>query len=173
MQKSATVETDAATPIWISPRTRQVLVAASLGVLALILWRVTTLVTLFVGGAALAIALSFPVDGLSRVMPRRVAIAVTLVFVAAIVVLVITVFAPIIADQLGALVAAVPVLSSSSTTGCHPARLARGAGSFRFARESALAETQTPARCRAAIRRATTWASLGRSCQESPGSSLP
>jgi predicted PurR-regulated permease PerM len=108
MQKSATVETDAATPIWISPRTRQVLVAASVGALALILWRVTTLVSLLVGGVALAIALSFPVDGLSRVMPRRLAIAVTLAFFAAIVVLAITVFAPIIADQLGALVAAVP-----------------------------------------------------------------
>ena len=108
MRKSDTVETDAATPIWISLRTRQVLIAASVGALALILWRVTTLVSLLVGGAALAIALSFPVDGLSRVMPRRVAIAVTLFFAAAIIVLAITVFAPVIADQLGALVAAVP-----------------------------------------------------------------
>lgn len=108
MHKRGTTETDAATPIWISPRTRQVLVVASVGALALMLWRVTTLVTLLVGGSALAIALSFPVDGLSRVMPRRVAIAVTLAFVAAIIVLAITVFAPIIADQLGSLVAAVP-----------------------------------------------------------------
>jgi predicted PurR-regulated permease PerM len=108
MQKSATVETDAATPIWISPRTRQVLVVVSAGALALILWRVTTLVSLLVGGAALAIALSFPVDGLSRVIPRRVAIAITLVVIAAIVVLAITVFAPIIANQLGALIASVP-----------------------------------------------------------------
>ena len=108
MRKSTTVETDAATPIWISRRTRQVMVVVSLGALALILWRVTTLVSLLVGGASLAVALSFPVDGLSRVMPRRVAIAVTLVFIAAIVVLAITVFVPIIADQLGALVAAVP-----------------------------------------------------------------
>ncbi len=108
MQKSAIVETDAATPIWISPRTRQMLVVACVGVLALILWRVTTLVSLLVGGAAVAGALSFPVDGLSRIMPRRVAIAVTLLVIAAIVVLAITVFAPIIADQLGALVASVP-----------------------------------------------------------------
>jgi predicted PurR-regulated permease PerM len=41
-------------------------------------------------------------------MPRRVAIAVTLFIIAAVVVLAITVFAPIIAAQLGALVAAVP-----------------------------------------------------------------
>jgi predicted PurR-regulated permease PerM len=108
MRKSTTVETDAATPIWISRRTRQVLVVVGVGVAALILWRVTTLVSLLIGGAALAVALSFPVDGLSRVMPRRVAIAVTLFLIAAIAVLAITVFAPIIADQLGALVAAVP-----------------------------------------------------------------
>jgi predicted PurR-regulated permease PerM len=108
MQTSSTVETDAATPIWISHRTRRILVAASVGALALILWRVPTLVSLAVGGAALAIALSFPVDGLSRVMPRGAAIAFTLVIVAAVFVLTITVFAPIIADQLGALVTAAP-----------------------------------------------------------------
>jgi predicted PurR-regulated permease PerM len=108
MRKSTTVEADAATPIWISRRTRQVLVVVSVVASALILWRVTTLVSLLVGGAALAVALSFPVDALSRVMPRRVAIAITLALIAAIVVLAITVFAPIIADQMGALVTAVP-----------------------------------------------------------------
>lgn len=111
MQTSGTVETDAATPIWISNRTRRVLVAAGTGALALILWRVTTLVSLSVGGAALAIALSFPVEGLSRVMPRGAAIALTLVVVAAVLVLAITVFAPIIAGQLGALVAAAPAIA--------------------------------------------------------------
>ncbi len=108
MQTSGTVETITATPIWISHRTRQVLVAASVIALALILWRVPTLATLLVGGAALAIALSFPVEGLSRVMPRGAAITLTLVLVAAVLLLAITVFAPIIDDQLGALVAAVP-----------------------------------------------------------------
>jgi predicted PurR-regulated permease PerM len=108
MQTSGTVETGGATPIWISHRTRRILVAAAVGALALILWRVTTLMSLFVGGAALAIALSFPVDGLSRVMPRGAAIALTLVLVAAVLLLAITVFAPIIAGQLGALVTGVP-----------------------------------------------------------------
>jgi predicted PurR-regulated permease PerM len=103
-----TVEPEAVTPIWISQRTRRVLMAAGVCALALILWRVTTLVSLMVGGAALAIALSFPVDGLSRVMPRGAAIALSFLLVAAVLVLAITVFAPIIADQLGALVAAVP-----------------------------------------------------------------
>jgi predicted PurR-regulated permease PerM len=144
MQKGATVETDTATPIWISHRTREVLIAASVGALALTLWRVPSLVSLLVGGTALATALSFPVDGLSRVMPRRVAIAVTLVFVAATVVIAVTIFAPVIADQLGALVAAVPgiakqldervpsVLDSLAARGLLPG-----------SPESVLAETQT------------------------------
>lgn len=103
-----TTEADAATPIWISRRTRQALVVAGLAALALLLWRVPTLVSLSVGGAAVAIALSFPVGGFSRVMPRGAAIALTMLLAAALIGLAITVFAPIIADQLRALVAAVP-----------------------------------------------------------------
>ena len=103
-----TMEADAATPIWISGRTRQAVVVAGVAVLALLLWRVPMLVSLSVGGAALAVALSFPVDAFSRVMPRGAAIALTIVLVAALIGLAITVFAPIIVDQLRSLIAAVP-----------------------------------------------------------------
>jgi predicted PurR-regulated permease PerM len=101
-------ETDVATPIWISDRARRGLVALGVAVVALILWRVTTLVSLMVGGASVAIALSFPVEALSRVMPRRGAIALTLLLAGAVCLFAITVFAPIIAEQLGAFVSAVP-----------------------------------------------------------------
>jgi predicted PurR-regulated permease PerM len=103
-----TAQTDAATPIWISRRTRQALVVAGVATLALVLWRVPTLVSLCAGGVALAVALSFPVRTFSRVMPRSAAIASTILLAAALIGLVITVFAPIIVDQLRALVAAVP-----------------------------------------------------------------
>ena len=102
------METDAATPIWISSRTRKAVAIAGVAVVALLLWHVPTVVSLAVGGAALAVALSFPVDAFSRVMPRDAAIALTIVLAAALIALAITVFAPIIVDQLRSLVAAVP-----------------------------------------------------------------
>ena len=108
MHNDSTPGMDAATPILISTRTRQVLIGAGVFAVGLLLWRVTTLVSLVVGGASLAVALSFPVEGLSRVMPRRAAIAVSLAVVAALILLAITVFAPVIVDQLSALAAAVP-----------------------------------------------------------------
>jgi predicted PurR-regulated permease PerM len=84
------------------------LVVAGVATLALLLWRVPTLVARSVGGAAVAVALSFPVGWFSRAMPRGAAIALTIVLAAALLVLAITVVAPIISDQLGRLVAAVP-----------------------------------------------------------------
>ena len=106
------VETDSATavptPIWISDRTRQAVIIASVAVLALLVYRVPTLVSLFAGGVALAVAISFPLRVFERVLPRGAAIALTLVLAAALLVLAITVVAPIIADQLRALLAAVP-----------------------------------------------------------------
>jgi len=103
-----TLETEAATPIWISRRTRKAVMVAGVAALALLLWRVPALVSLSVGSVALAVALAFPVRTFSRVMPRRAAIAFTILLAVALLVLAITVFVPVIANQLGALVAAVP-----------------------------------------------------------------
>ena len=105
------VTTDAATPIWISRRTRSILVGAGVAGLALLLWRAPTLVALSVGGGALALVLSFPVRALSRLMPRRAAIAVSLVLVIVLVALTIGYVVPIVVDQLRALVAAAPGIS--------------------------------------------------------------
>jgi len=106
--RRTTTETDAPTPIWISRRTRQAAVIAGVATLALLLWRVPTLMSLAAGSIALAVALAFPVRAFSRAMPRGAAIALTMVVAAALLVLAVTVFAPIISDQLRALVTAVP-----------------------------------------------------------------
>jgi len=103
-----TLETEAATPIWISRRTRQAVMIAGVVALALLLWRVPALVSLSVGSVALAVALAFPVRTFSRVMPRRAAIAFTILLAVALLVVAITVLVPVIANQLGALVTAVP-----------------------------------------------------------------
>ena len=103
-----TLETEAATPIWISRRTRHAVMSASVAALALLLWRVPALVSLSVGSVALAVALAFPVRTFSRVMPRRAAIAFTILLAVALLVVAITVLVPVIANQLGALVTAVP-----------------------------------------------------------------
>ena len=98
----------AATPIWISPRTRSILVGVGVVALVLLLWRAPTLVVLALGGGALALVLSFPVRGLSRVMPRAAAIAISLLLVAGAIVLAVAFVLPILVEQLGALVNAVP-----------------------------------------------------------------
>ena len=102
---------DAATPIWISRRARQLLVAAALAVLLLLLWRAPMLVELSVGGGALALVLSFPVRRLARVMPRGVAIALSLLLTSALVVAAIAIVVPLIFDQLRALVDAAPTIA--------------------------------------------------------------
>lgn len=98
----------AVTPIWISRRTRAALVAAGLAVLLLVLYLAPTLVVLTLGGATLALVLSFPVRALSHVVPRGVAILVSLVVALGLIVLAVAVVVPILLDQLGALAAAVP-----------------------------------------------------------------
>lgn len=102
------VATDAATPIRISRRTRNILVGAGLAGLVLLLWRAPTLVALSVGGGGLALVLSFPVRALSRRMPRRAAIAVSLVLIIALVGVTVAYVVPIVVDQLRALVASGP-----------------------------------------------------------------
>jgi predicted PurR-regulated permease PerM len=63
---------------------------------------------LSLGGGALALVLSFPVRGLSRVMPRGAAIALSLLATAAVLMLAVAFIVPILIDQLGALVDGVP-----------------------------------------------------------------
>ena len=63
-----------ATPIWISKRTRTVLLACGLVALVLIMWYSPSVPIMLLGGFALALIISFPVRALSRIMPRGWAI---------------------------------------------------------------------------------------------------
>ncbi|HEU0077531.1 MAG TPA: AI-2E family transporter, partial [Longimicrobiaceae bacterium] len=70
-----------------------------------------SLVTLMVGGGALALLLSFPVRALSHVVPQKVAILVSLLLLAGLLVLAVAVLVPVLAEQLGALVVALPAIA--------------------------------------------------------------
>lgn len=65
------------TPILISPRLRAALVLAALVALYLLLRAAPGVLIVTLGGATLALLLSFPVRALSGVMPRGLAILVT------------------------------------------------------------------------------------------------
>ncbi len=70
------------------------------------------LLTMSLGGATLALVLSFPVRLLSRFIPRGLAMAVTLLVMAGIVVLAFAVVVPILLTQLAALSTAVPGIAA-------------------------------------------------------------
>lgn len=101
------------TPIPISTRVRNILVLAGIGMLLLLLWRVPSIVTLLLGGGALALVLSFPVRLLSRVMPRGLAIAASLLMAVGALVLSVSVIVPILAQQLTALVDQLPRIAET------------------------------------------------------------
>ncbi len=96
------------TPIRISRRARTVLLLVALAALILLLWQAPSVLTLVLGGWTLALVLSFPVGALSHVVPRKVAILVSLVLLAGFLVLALAVVVPLLAEQLGALVTALP-----------------------------------------------------------------
>jgi predicted PurR-regulated permease PerM len=96
------------TPIYISPRRWTVLLLVGAAALLLLLWKAPSVLTLLIGGAALAIVLSFPVGMLSRVMPRGVAIALSFLLVGVLLIAIIVGVVPVLVEQLGALVEAAP-----------------------------------------------------------------
>jgi predicted PurR-regulated permease PerM len=101
------------TPIRISKRARTALILAVLALLGLVIWQVPTVLTTVVGGFALALALSFPVRWLSRLMPRGLAILVSFLLVVGLVVLVALFLVPLLVEQFAALVRAVPGIAST------------------------------------------------------------
>jgi predicted PurR-regulated permease PerM len=101
------------TPIRISRRTRTVLILAVLVLLGAVIWRVPSVLTIVVGGFALALALSFPVRWLSRLMPRGLAILLSFLLVVGIFVLAGLILVPLIAEQFAALVSAAPGIAST------------------------------------------------------------
>ncbi len=107
------------TPIRVSRRLRTVLaVAAILAVVAalvLVTWKVPLALVTVAGGLALATVLSFPVRLLSRLMPRRsrgLAVVLTFLAIAVLIVLATLFVVPRLAQQLETLT---EVLSSSLT----------------------------------------------------------
>jgi predicted PurR-regulated permease PerM len=115
-ESDATVEPDVTaqpTPIRISKRARTTLILAGLALLGLVIWQVPTVLTTVVGGFALALALSFPVRWLSRLMPRGLAILVSFLLVVGIFALAALFLVPLLAEQFAALVRAVPGIAST------------------------------------------------------------
>lgn len=98
----------APTPIPVSRRTRNRLAALALAALLVLVWQVPSLLKFLLGGSALAIVLSFPTRLLSRVMPRWLAIALSFLLLAALAVTAFIGVVPILLDQLGTLVNAIP-----------------------------------------------------------------
>jgi predicted PurR-regulated permease PerM len=98
------------TPIVISRRTWNLLVAAGLGLLALLLWAVPTIPAVALAGFVVALVLSFPADFVSRFMPRSAAILLSFLILLTVVLLAAYVIVPILLSQVGALITALPDL---------------------------------------------------------------
>jgi predicted PurR-regulated permease PerM len=104
------------TPIRISKRTRTVLVVLGLVVFALIMWYSPTVPIVLLGGFAVALVLSFPVRWLSRIMPRWLAMLVTLLVLVGVVLVAFVTFIPILAIQLVSFVQAAPDIVRGART---------------------------------------------------------
>lgn len=102
-----------ATPIWISRRTRGILIMAALAALALLIYHAPIVLVLAMGGGALALVLSFPVRALSRVLPEWLAIALTLLATLGLLTLGLVLLVPLLFEQLGDLVETAPAIAQS------------------------------------------------------------
>lgn len=96
------------TTIWISRGFRLALIAVAVVLLALALRMVPSIVTIVLGGVALAVVLSFPVRLLARVMPRPIAILLVLLLLLGGIVFAFVLLIPFLTGQLTDLVAAWP-----------------------------------------------------------------
>ncbi len=110
---SAHTET-APTPIWISKRTRTVLLLGGLVALVLLIWYSPSVPLMLLGGFALALVISFPVRALSRFMPRGWAILTSFLALVGLVVLALVVLVPILIAQLASFIGNVPTYASGA-----------------------------------------------------------
>ena len=97
-----------ATPIWISKRTRTVLLVCGLVALVLIMWYSPSVPIMLLGGFALALIISFPVRALSRIMPRGWAILASFLALVGAATLALVVLVPILISQLVSFISYVP-----------------------------------------------------------------
>lgn len=96
------------TPIRISKRTRNVLLALGFLALLLLMWFAPSVPVTLLGGFAVALALSFPVRWLSRVMPRGWAVLATFLALIGLVAFALVFLVPVLITQLVSLVEAAP-----------------------------------------------------------------
>ncbi|MDQ3637849.1 MAG: hypothetical protein M3426_07620, partial [Actinomycetota bacterium] len=87
-------------PIWISRRTRTVLLLGGLVAVMLLVWYSPSVPIMLLGGFALALVISFPVRALSRLMSRGLAILVSFLILAGLAVVAVGVLVPILITQL-------------------------------------------------------------------------
>ena len=116
-ESDATPEPDVTadpTPIPISKRTRTALILAVLVLLGLVVWYVPSVLSTLIGGFALALALSFPVRWLSRLMPRGLAILATFLILAGLVVLAVLYLVPLAGRQIASLADSLPNIANTA-----------------------------------------------------------
>ncbi|MGB3683290.1 MAG: AI-2E family transporter [Rubrobacteraceae bacterium] len=96
------------TPIWISPRTRTILLLSGLVVLVVLMWAAPSVPLIALGGGTLALIMSFPVRALSRFMPRGLGILASFLALVGLIILAFAILVPIIIDQLTNLILNIP-----------------------------------------------------------------
>lgn len=99
------------TPIPISPRTRNLLILGIVIALVLVIRAAPIILTISLGGGLLAIVLSFPVRLISKVVPRSVAILLTLLTLLLFLALGLLLI-PLLINQLSGLIEAIPGLAT-------------------------------------------------------------
>lgn len=102
------------TPIMVSPRMRWTLVLAGVIALIVLVRAAPSILSIVLGGFALALVLSFPVRALSHVMPRGFAILITFLILFGLIALALFSLIPTLIDQLTALVNATPALATQA-----------------------------------------------------------
>jgi predicted PurR-regulated permease PerM len=98
------------TQIPITPRTRNILIGVVALLFMLLFWKAPTLPKLLLSGMAMALILSFPVRYLSRIIPRGIAIAITVLTLLALIIVGAIVLVPLAVDQLTGLAQQAPSL---------------------------------------------------------------
>ncbi len=104
----------APTPILVSPRVAALLVVLAVLALMLVLYASPTTLIVGLGGAALAIVLSYPVRALSSMMPRPVAILLTFVALIGVFMLAGVLVVPLLAEQLSGLINQTPSIAAGA-----------------------------------------------------------
>jgi predicted PurR-regulated permease PerM len=100
------------TPIYVPARALVGIVALVIVAVALFLYAAPTVPVVALGGMALAIVLSFPVRALSHVMPRPLAILVTVLGLIGLITLALFYLVPLLIQQLRDLVVQVPIIAN-------------------------------------------------------------